>query len=77
MSLKWYHDASGDVSSKRVSGVIILSCGLLLLMTIGILSIFKVIADPTTALQVSNTLMLTGGSLLGIGVVENFSKKVE
>lgn len=72
---KWYHDSNGNTSSKRISGVIILGCGLLLLLAIGITSIFVKIADPTTAIQVANTLMLTGGSLLGVGVVESFGKK--
>jgi CBS-domain-containing membrane protein len=72
--MKWYQDKTGDTSSKRISGVVILSTGLALLITIGIMSLFKTIADPTTAIQVSNTLMLTGGSLLGVGVIESFGK---
>lgn len=72
--MKWYQDKTGDTSSKRIAGATILLCGLGLLMTVGIMSITEVIADPSTALQVANTLMLTGGSLLGVGVVESFSK---
>lgn len=71
--MKWYEDKTGDTSSKRIAGVTILASGLLLLITIGVMSLFKVIADPSTAMQVSNTLMLTGGSLLGVGVVEGFA----
>ena len=74
--MKWYQDKNGDTSSKRISGVVILSCGLVLLLTIGIMSLSVIIKDPTTALQVANTLMLTGGSLLGVGVVEGFAKAV-
>jgi CBS-domain-containing membrane protein len=72
--MEWYQDKTGDTSSKRIAGAVILSCGLGLLMVVGIMSISKVIADPSTALQVANTLMLTGGSLLGVGVIESFGK---
>lgn len=71
----WYHDKNGDISSKRIAGVVILSCGLLLLLAIGIMSIFKAIGDPTTGLQVGITLMSTGGTLLGIGTFEKGVKK--
>ena len=73
--MKWYHDKAGDPSSKRIAGSIILLSGLLLLLTVGIISIFKIIGDPTTAIQVGNTLMLTGGSLLGVGVLEGIGDK--
>ena len=73
--MKWYQDSNGDDSSKRIAGAIILTCGLLLLIAIGILSIFKGIADPVTGLQVGKTLMITGASLLGIGVIEGLKVK--
>ena len=73
--MKWYHDSNGDPSSKRIVGTIVLGCGLVLLLTVGIMSIFKVIGDPTTAVNCGTTLMATGGGLLGFGVLEGVVKK--
>ena len=73
--MTWYQDKNGDSSSKRIAGAIILGCGLVLLLAIGVMSIYKSIGDPATAIQVGNTLMLTGGSLLGVGVLEGIGEK--
>lgn len=74
MANKWYQDKDGNTSSKRVAGMIILGCGLALLIATGIMALMYEIKDPATVLQVANTLMLTGGSLLGVGVVEGLGK---
>lgn len=70
MANKWYQDSKGNTSSKRVIGAIFMFLGAGLLMTIGIISITQKIADPETALEVGKTLCITGGGLLGIGVIE-------
>lgn len=69
------NDKSGKLSSKRVVGIIILGIGIIFDLSIGITSIFRGIADPSTALSVGNALIYVGGGLLGIGVLENIGGK--
>lgn len=63
-------DSSGNLSSKRIAGFSILILGAIYLLTIGIVSISRVVADSSTALDVGRVLIYTGGGLLGVGVVE-------
>jgi len=42
---------------------------------VGIVSIFKAIADPGTAMEAGKTILIVGGGLLGVGVVEFLGKK--
>ncbi len=65
------NDKNGKPSSKRISGFILISVGLVFLLSIGISSIFKVIADPQTALSVGQTIIGLGGALIGVGVFES------
>lgn len=75
--MEMLNDKSGKPSSKRIVGIIILAIGICFDLAIGITSIFQVIADPSTALSVGNTLIYVGGGLLGIGVLENIGGKKE
>lgn len=65
-------DSSGNLSSKRIAGFSILILGSAYLLTIGVVSIYRVVADSSTALDVGRVLIYTGGGLLGIGVFEKF-----
>lgn len=67
-----FQDSEGNRSSKRIAGTVIAGVGGLFLLVVGVVSIFRRIADPQTALEVGKLLMLTGGGLLGVGVVEKF-----
>ena len=67
-------DREGNTSSKRVAGFILLGIGVVYYLAIGVTSIFKPVADPTTALAVGSTLIITGAGLLGISVVEFLGK---
>ena len=63
-------DQNGNTSSKRVAGFIISGVGLALLLTVGIVSIFRSIADPSTAMEAGKTILILGGGLLGPSVFE-------
>lgn len=72
---KMLEDSKGNMSSKRITGVTMLSLGGALLLGIGIAAIFVIIKDPETALTAGKTLVYAGAGLLGIGVVEWFGGK--
>ena len=63
-------DQNGNTSSKRVAGFIISGVGLALLLLVGVMSIFRPIADPGTAMEAGKTILIVGGGLLGVGVFE-------
>lgn len=63
-----FNSVSGDTSSKRVMGVIYLLAGLLM-----------AIVDQFTGYDISSFevwagILITGGSLLGLGLFEYFGK---
>lgn len=68
-------DSQGDLSSKRVSGLV--SVGIAILMGIGLYlaSLFMGVKDPGTALEVIKIFAVTGGALLGVGIFEGVFKK--
>lgn len=68
-----FRSATGDLSSKRIAGTVILMAGALFLLALGARSFGRVIADPGTALTVGKTLILSGAGLLGVGVVERLA----
>ena len=72
---KILEDQNGNKSSKRIAGFIISGIGLALLLTVGIVSIFKLIADPSTAMEAGKTILIVGGSLLGVSVFEFLGNK--
>lgn len=64
-----FNSVTGDVSSKRVMGVVYLSIGLLM-----------AVVDQLTSYDISSFeiwagILVTGGSLLGLGLFEYFGKK--
>lgn len=68
-------DQNGNKSSKRVTGIALLAGGAALGLTLFIFSLYKKVADPGTAENVYQALIIAGGSLLGVGVFEFFKKK--
>jgi len=67
-------DKNGDRSSKRVAGISILAAAGVMAVILFSFALVKSIADPDTAKSVINALLLTGGGLLGVGVIEGFTK---
>jgi hypothetical protein len=61
---KMLEDKEGNVSSKRVAGFILGGVGVGGLIAIGVVSIFRAIADPETALESFKTILIVGGALL-------------
>jgi hypothetical protein len=68
-------DDFGNHSSKRLWGSITLGIGLILAITLFIVSIFFHIVDNTTCIKVLEFLFTSGTALLGIGVIEGFTHK--
>jgi len=68
-------DSDGDLSSKRVSGVICLSIAAAMGIGLYFASLFVVVKDPGTALDVIKVFAVTGGTLLGVGVFEGVFKR--
>ncbi len=69
------NDTNGKPSSKRIAGFILIFTGLVFLLSIGISSIFTIIADPVTALSVGTTIITVGGALTGVSVLEKLGNK--
>ena len=65
------HDANGDKSSKRLWGSIILAVAVLMSLILFGYSLHKGAVDADTATSIINAFFITGGSLLGVGVLEN------
>lgn len=72
---KLLEDKEGNTSSKRLAGFIISGVGLSSLLFLGIFSIFRVIKDPSTAMESFKTILYVGSGLLGLGVFEHFGGK--
>lgn len=72
---KILEDKNGNSSSKRLAGFIVCGVGLVALLGLGIVSMFKTIEDPATAMEAFKTILIVGGGLLGVGVLEFFGKK--
>jgi len=70
MSNELLKDTNGKPSSKRICGIILIAIGVGYLLTVGIMSIIKVIADPQTSLAIGQTFIGLGSALIGIGVIE-------
>jgi len=74
MDGKMLQDNNGNTSSKRVAGISMISTGASYLLAVGVVSIFKEVADPGTAIMVGKSLIMTGAALLGVGVFEGLKK---
>ena len=70
----YLQDTSGNRSSKRLWGSIILSAGLVLSVATTITSVYENNQIDDNVVAILQMLFLTGGALLGFGVVEVFGK---
>ncbi len=70
MKNKFLDDINGNKSSKRLWGSIVLSRGIILAVTLFMVSLFKCASDPTTAVKIINLCIVTGAGLLGVGIFE-------
>lgn len=72
----YLQDSKGNKSSKRLCGSILLLMGVLFSIILFYFSLHKNASDPITAMNLINMFLISGGSLLGIGVFEKtISKK--
>lgn len=71
-------DVDGNVirSSKRIMGTSLIISGGVLLAGIGITAIFRPITDAAAALEAGQSLVITGASLLGVGVLDGLGKAI-
>lgn len=67
-------DQSGKSSSKRIWGSILLATGLIFSSILFAFSIKEGAKDAATAVSIINMFLMTGGGLLGIGVLEKIKK---
>ncbi len=70
-----FKDSNGNVSSKRIFGAIGLIAFFVVSIALAILSIKTGTDVGANASGLLTTMAVVSGSLIGIGVVENFSKK--
>jgi len=68
--LDFLRGSNGNLSSKRLLGCGLLIFGLFFSSVLFFFSLNKVAADPQTAKNIIDTLLISGSSLLGIGVLE-------
>jgi hypothetical protein len=68
--MKILKDKFGKDSSKRHAGILMISLGIILLLIVAIMGLFKAIPDPTSTITCGKTFIFTGSGLLGIGVFE-------
>jgi len=69
-------DGRVEKSSKRLFGSVMISAGGLLLVAIGVIAIFRPIADSPAALQAGQALIITGAALLGVGVLDGIGRSI-
>lgn len=74
--LEFFQDHIGKLSGKRIGGIACLLQGLFMKLFLFFYSIFRVTKTEFDKLDYCcDSLIYTGSALLGIGLVEMFSKK--
>jgi hypothetical protein len=73
MANGFLRDSDGNKSSKRLWGTILLGVGSIMASSLFIFALYRTIGDSNTCLSVLQYLFISGASLLGIGVAENFT----
>jgi hypothetical protein len=66
-----------DKVSKRIIGTVFLSVGGLLKVALSLIAMKYVIEDSATSLSASTSLIIIGGSLLGLDLTGQIFKKKE
>ena len=73
---KWYEEAPGVISSKRVAGAVLLVIGIALKIALFFFAVGSTaLADGTLANSVTDGFFVAGCSLLGVTVLEGIGKK--
>ena len=72
----YLEESPGVHSSKRLWGTILLSLGSLIFGAVAVVSIALGHNEVTGAITAGTTLMVTGGGLLGLGVLEGIGQKI-
>ena len=75
MSNNFLNDSNGNKSSKRLWGSILLSVGIVLATILFFKSLEAEVADKQTTMNIINMFLVTGGGLLGVGVLESVIRK--
>ena len=68
---KFLEDSKGNKSSKRIWGSVLLGFGIIFASTLFVFSLKVGAKDAATASSIINMFLISGGSLLGIGIFEN------
>lgn len=68
-------DVDGNWSSKRLAGMVIVVIGLLKHIIIFSVVVFYREEVPNVVYDTANTLLITGGSLLGVSTLERLKLK--
>ena len=74
MHFKFYEDSEGNQSSKRVAGFLMVTFAMGLAFMVFVFSFFQELRNTDVILDVIHLFTFSGAGLLGIGVIENFSK---
>jgi hypothetical protein len=64
-------DSQGDKSSKRLFGAILLGIGSVMGMTLFSYGLYNPEGSFKISFEVMNSFLLSGGSLVGLGLLEN------
>ena len=70
MTNNFLQDSIGNKSSKRLWGSILLAVGIIFSSILFMYSLYKGAVDAATALGIINMFLISGSSLLGLGVFE-------
>lgn len=73
--MKMTESPNGDKSSKRIMGIVLLSLGMALLVTLFFLAVFTDVKDSDTAEYCVMMLITSGSGLLGLGIADHFAVK--
>lgn len=73
--LTMLQDADGNTSSKRVVGFSMIGFAMLLALILFIVCGFLEVKNSATMIEIIDSFLYAGTSLLGIGVLERFAPK--
>lgn len=75
MPHEFLQDNKGNRSSKRLSGISLIGIGAILSLILFTFSLINQPADADSAISIIKILLISGSSLLGVGVLEDAFKK--
>lgn len=70
-------ESPGVLSSKRTAGISLISAGAGLLLTVGLIAIFRQEPMPNASITITagTSLIAVGGAILGVTALEHFGGK--